>query len=923
MDMKDQIRADPETNENLLFTKLDIPVSHSKNIVRKRLIARLNQAEKTSVILVTAPPGFGKTTLISDWVQALNSPRDKVAWVTFNEEDNNSIRFWRYITTALTHIYEYFRYLPDLALFPDHKLERKENIIALINEISTLPFYVRLVLDDYHWITDPQIHSDLCYLVEHQPQNFQIILCSRVLPILPLAQLRAKNRVVEISNRELAFNQTEIAEFLYSRMNITISDDYAQKLFQFTEGWITGVQLAGLTLQKQSNFQYPVDPNPLNHSQIYEYLTEEVLSKQEDEIREFLIKTSIVNEFCASLCDTLLDRTDSDQLIQKIDAANLFISAINERKTWFRYQTSFKEILQEHLWNTYPELIEDLHRKAANWLRENNLPEQAIHHALAIHDLEMAGEILNSCTILAINKFDINELSQWFSHFTVELLRKKPKLGVFSAYANTHLGRYAQTEKDIHLLSQILNESRTQISKEEIETLQWDIESIRAAMDCSCRNISKGIQNAIQLKNTRPKEDTYFYGQMMTCQAQGYIEKGEFKSALECLEEGSVMAQKENVYPENIFIRNERAYIFKLQGQLNRAEEELNNLQQYTDQIRHHPIDEAAYVLAFLFELAIERYDVSRLDYWKEKLYDNLLPTAKYSCSWNRKDMFYIRIAKGYVFLHDNKNALLYFTLAKNDYLQNPEALPYISSELIELQMRIWAAQEQLTSNLPDIEARIKELNPIGYAITAEKMALSEVSIFQNKADQAVSDLLELEHQAKVQNAGDRLLKIYLLLALAYNQLHNKQQAYERIRSAIYLAQPEGYLYPFILRGESMRELLKEYRQMELRSDQNQPQKIHWNYLEQILESFSLHENQTSSLSTSVSPLVWSGGFTDILSRRETDVLQLLVLGNTPKEICRALNITMNTTKAHIKNIYRKTDTHTRLELYQKIMKGK
>ena len=361
---------------NVLETKVDIPSLQNSVLRRSRLVKLLGQSGDSKVTFLIAPAGYGKTTLLVEWLSSASYTHEHTAWVTLDPFDNSPSRFWAYIIAALRKVF------PQITdnLNPPYPLptspQNFEELIPLINEISQLQSRFNLVLDDYQAIDREEIHQSLGYLIDHQPKNMHLILSSRKTPPIPLARLRVQQRLTELTVKDLAFNFKEINSFLQQVLGLKIERNQLVTLQQATEGWVAGLQLIALSLQGRPDFLSQISNLAKGNCQIFSYLAEEVLNRQDPAIREFLLKTCLLSEFSAPLCDELLGRTDSQNLIHQIEMANLFIVALDERQQWYRYQSLFANALAHHIQVNQPELIPSLHSCCPRLVSQQRIPSQ-------------------------------------------------------------------------------------------------------------------------------------------------------------------------------------------------------------------------------------------------------------------------------------------------------------------------------------------------------------------------------------------------------------------------------------------------------------------------------------------------------------------------------------------------------------------
>jgi LuxR family maltose regulon positive regulatory protein len=368
------------TVDTLLSTKLHIPEARANLVTRSRLVARLAEGLRLGrrLTLVSAPPGFGKTTLIREWIGVTER---RVAWLSVDEGDNDTARFLRYVIAALAQADDR---VGRALLGSSPSASPQELLIALINDLAGTGTDLLLVLDDYHSISEFAVHDLVAFLLANQPPGFHVVIGTREDPPLPLARMRARDQVIEIRERALRFIPEEAAAFLNQTMSLGLSSASIASLTSRTEGWITGLQLAGLALRQltgglrlQSAADEFVAAFAGDDRYIVDYLMAEVLDREPEPIRSFLRQTSILDRLSAPLCDALTGRDDSQAILEHLEGANLFLVPLDNRREWYRYHVLFAEVLRLTL--TAQERIE-LHKKAARWFAAHGSDEFAMHH---------------------------------------------------------------------------------------------------------------------------------------------------------------------------------------------------------------------------------------------------------------------------------------------------------------------------------------------------------------------------------------------------------------------------------------------------------------------------------------------------------------------------------------------------------------
>ena len=402
-------------DNSLLTTKLHIPPLSQILVLRPRLIKSLSKALTCSLTLVSAPAGYGKTTLVSRWLGETNVPS---AWVSLDEGDNDPIRFLEYFITALHKIVPSIQ-LDLLGVLQEMQPAPFEALVnIIINEIAERAAPLVLVLDDFHTIHAQPVLGIITYLLDHMPPQLHLVLLTRTDPPLLLSRLRVRSQLVDIRADQLRFSPEEIASFLNEVMGLKLPDDDITALEARTEGWIAGLQLAAISLQGRSDVQGFVSAFTGSHYYIMDYLVEEVLSLQTESVRTFLLQSSILDRMCASLCDDVIDAdhagsVNGQAMLEALEQMNLFIIPLDSERRWYRYHHLFADVLNRRLEQDYPHLLPDLHRRASQWYEQNGFIFDAIRHSLMAEDLDHAAQLLDQNGCLLLMRGEVINLLHW------------------------------------------------------------------------------------------------------------------------------------------------------------------------------------------------------------------------------------------------------------------------------------------------------------------------------------------------------------------------------------------------------------------------------------------------------------------------------------------------------------------------------
>src|SRR5256714_2669565 len=418
----------------ILATKLYLPRLRPNVVSRPRLLERLNEGLHRDLTLISAPAGFGKSTLVSAWVEGIERP---TAWLSLDEGENDPTRFLAYLVAALQTIAATIGEGVLGVLQSSQPPPTEAILTALLNEITTLPDNFVLVLDDYHVIDAKPVDMALTFLVEHLSPQMHLVIATREDPQLPLARLRARGHLIELRAADLRFTASEAAAFLTQVMGLSLSTPDIARLSDRTEGWIAGLQLAALSLQGHQDVPGFIRAFAGDHRYIVDYLVEEVLQRQPAPVRSFLLQTSILDRLSGPLCDAVTGQEEGNARLEALERGNFFVVALDDKRHWYRYHHLFAEVLSAHLLAEQPEQVSALHRRASAWYEQHGSAADAIRHALAAQDFVRAADLVELAIPEMLRSRQEAMLLGWLKELPDELVHVRPVLS--TGYAGTLL----------------------------------------------------------------------------------------------------------------------------------------------------------------------------------------------------------------------------------------------------------------------------------------------------------------------------------------------------------------------------------------------------------------------------------------------------------------------------------------------------
>src|SRR5687768_15569346 len=378
----------------LLETKLYAPRPRGGVISRPKLIARLNQGAKSKLTLVSAPPGFGKTTLLADWLAGYAGDQRLTAWLSLEPSDNHPPLFWTYVIAALQAVAPGLGSSALALLRESPSAPMQTALTTLLNELGSVQNDIVLVLDDYHAIDDRDVQHGMAFLLDHLPAQIHLVIAARADPALPLSRLRVRGELVEIRAADLRFTPAEASNYLNDVMALDLAEPDVAALEARTEGWIAALQLAALSMQGRDDVAGFIASFAGDDRYIVDYLVEEVLQRQTDEDRSFLLATSILDRLNGPLCDAVTGRDDGREMLEALDRRNLFLVPLDDRRLWYRYHHLFADVLRARLLDEHADRVRELHQRASDWYERDGQRVEAIRHALAASDFERAADLV-------------------------------------------------------------------------------------------------------------------------------------------------------------------------------------------------------------------------------------------------------------------------------------------------------------------------------------------------------------------------------------------------------------------------------------------------------------------------------------------------------------------------------------------------
>ena len=886
----------------LLETKLYVPRSRRGLVPRPRLSERLDRGIASKLMLVSAPAGFGKTTLLTEWLAAgPAAPADErlVAWLSLDRGDNDPASFWTYVIAALRTVASEVGESA-LALLQGPRSPPIETVLtALLNDLGATAGDIVLVLDDYHIIDARDVQDGMAFLLDHLPPQLHVVIAGRADPALPLARLRGRGELVEIRAAELRFTPDEAAAYLNEMMGLQLTARDVAALEGRTEGWIAALQLAALSMQGRDDVAGFIAGFAGDDRYVVDYLGEEVLQRQSERVQAFLLQTSILGRLSGPLCDAVTGQSGSKAMLEALDRGNLFLVPLDDRRRWYRYHQLFADVLHARLLDEQPGQVPDLHRRASAWYEQNGEPSEAIGHALAAGDFGRAADLIE----LAIPAMRMTRqeatLRGWLKTLPDEVVRVRPVLSVGLAGALLAVGEFEGVEGRLRDAERCLDattvigagspaqSAEMAVNDEEFRRVPAAIELYRSALAMARGDVHGTVSHARRAIDLSPEEDHLVRASAAGMSGLAFWTSGDLEAGHSGYAECVAGLRRAGHIADIFGCAIALADIRSTQGRLGEAMRTYEQALQRASEQGGSVLRGTADMYVGMSEIYRERDDLpaaTRQLLRSQELGEHIgLPQNRYR--W-RVAMARIREAEG-----DLGGALDLLNEAERlyvgDFFPNVRPVPALKAQ-------VWIARGRLGEALGWVrEQGLSVDDDLSYLREFEHITLARLLLARYQDERAEASIHEairlLERLLRAAEEGGRtgrVIEILVLRALARETLEDIPAALACLERAVTLAEPEGYVRVFIDEGPPMASLLRAAAK----------QGIARNYVRRLLAAVSETEHDSPIKQVLIDPL----------SERELEVLRLLGTDLDGPEIARELVVSLNTVRTHTKNIYTK-----------------
>jgi LuxR family transcriptional regulator, maltose regulon positive regulatory protein len=933
----------------LIRTKLRLPFIRPELVSRPRLQEQIAQGLCGPLTLITAPAGFGKTTLVASCVTGCGMP---LAWLSLDKDDNQAGRFLNYLIAALREADNTIGSEAAQLMAASRQAPPEAVLTSLINDLDTADGEIALVLDDYQFISSQAIHDEVAFLLEHCPKTFHLVIASRSDPPLPLARLRARGQMAELRAADLRFTGLEVAQYLNNVMGLRLDAGSVAVLEERTEGWIAGLQMASIALQARLAMQSHLPMRDREdvtgfiegfsgtNRYILDYLLEEVLASQPPEIQHFLLYTSILERLTTPLCDAVLandegskgERDDrstgseslflsqSASILEYLERANLFLVPLDDERIWYRYHHLFADLLRTQLQRSLgAQGVAQLHVRASEWHGQNGSVLEAIHHASMASDDERVERLIEQNYMEMVNRGEMSWMRFWTGKLSKELIYRRPWLCIYEAMSHSWFGEVDEADR---LLEEAEKRIRSEMSAPDARSMLGNLVYVKSRGTAMRGDIHRAIELCLEAREYIDASDLAMQLDTSITLGYEYFLNGDYANASQILHEtirsGTTAGSIINTVAASCLM----ARLYAVQGLLRKS----YDLYQVAAQFIHRTSGQHHGARA-LVEVGIA--DV--LCEWNDL--DDALAHVKQGLAqlpyWGKADdlvLAYITLARIHL-AQANKSDATEAVEKASQIIQTRGVFSEARHAVEIAQVKLWLAQGDLqTANrwAASQEERLSSDDRFGFENELANITQARVWIAQNKPNEAIGLLSHLEGTARSAGRMGRVIEILLLEALTLRDTGDSERALVALTECLTLAQPEGYMRVFLDEGHPMQTLLDRW----LARASSGPL---WDYAVDLLSQFSAEPHATPATREKFSPAgdPWASErgalvepevrpardmLVEHLSQRELEVLHLIALGRTNQEIARQLFISPGTVKAHTASIYRKLDVANRTE---------
>jgi LuxR family maltose regulon positive regulatory protein len=882
----------------LLATKYRLPSIRSDLLPRSHLERRLEEATTRACVLVSTPAGFGKTTLLAGWAR---SAARLVAWLSLDGDDNDRVRFWRYVVAALERVRPGLGGQALALLDASAQPTLAAVLTVLVNELAADPGELVLVLDDYHLIESPAVHESLTFLLEHLPPTVHLVISGRSDPPIPLARLRARGQLAELRAADLRFSLEEAAVLLDRVWELDLPEESIAALEERTEGWVTGLQLAALSLRGASDAARFIQGFTGSQRYVLDYLVEEVLEQQPGQVKSFMLETSVLAQLSGPLCDALTGRGDGQEMLEYLERANLFLVPLDQERHWYRYHHLFADLLLARLRAAAPERVPELHRAAAAWYQEAGLAGDALRHALAAGEAAWAARLVERHVEELLRLGEGETLRGWLAALPQEVVRSRPRLALAQAIAAFNAGRLHAAEPFLDDAEQALTAApgepyHPSIDKDMsmLANVPASVALLRAAL-AALRGDAERTTGLVRQAEAHLAEDER--GPRISVRwnlAQADWMRGRMAQAerafADLVAEGRQAGEPHLALTAGAVLGR----IQRAQGRLGAALRTYQEGLEFTARTVPGVGLSEAVAHVGTAEVLYERNQLEpALRHAEEGISLARQLTSTQTLASGLASLAWIRQASGDPAGAREAMEEAYQAVPDREIVALHNPVPAERARLLLIQGEVQQVARWVT------ERGLEAEDEPGYPRELEYLVLARSLLRRNITGSALTLLERLAAAASAQARMGSLIQVQVLQALAWQAAGQASPAMEVLAQALMQAEPEGYVRTFVDEGRPMAALLQRAL----------ARSVAPGYTARLLSAFPAldREGQPSSIAEPF-PLP------EPLSPRELEVLRLLASGASNHEIAEELSIALTTARKHVSNIIGKLGVKNRTQ---------
>jgi LuxR family maltose regulon positive regulatory protein len=901
----------------IIHTKLRLPFIRPDLISRPRLQEQMKVGLRGPLTLITAPAGFGKTTLIASYITGCGMP---VAWLSLDENDNQTGRFLSYLVAAFHETDQKIGSDAAQILSAAYQEPSEAVLTSLINDLEILDREIILVLDDYQHISNQAVHEGIAFLLDHCPKTLYMLIASRSDPPLPLARLRACGQAVELRAADLRFTEPEAAHFLNDVMGLRLDARSVAALAERTEGWIAGLQMAALSIGDREDVLGFIESFSGTNRYILDYLLDEVLASQPREIQHFLLYTSILQRLTAPLCESLLTAGEIDSsiidkltlsfepnnllkcqpILEYLERANHFLEPLDDERTWYRYHTLFADLLCARLQLTRnSQDIAALHTRAAQWYQDNGFTYEAIHHASLNSNIEWVEQLIEKNYMEMFHRGEASSMRFWMGRLSNELIFRRPWLCIYEAQSHALFGQLDEAEV---LIAKAEEHLQSEKPAADTKAMLGHLAYIKSRVTGMRGDMNRAIELSLTARENTSASNQALQSGIGVMLGVGYFLNGDFSNATQVFYETIQSGITAKAINGTVAAYCYLARICAIQGHLHKS----YDLYREAGNFAEKTAGQNRGVMSLVdMGIANTLYELNDL----ENALTHIQRGLKLMPLWgNADDIVLAYTTQARILQAQGNIAGSVEDIEIGSYLiQTRGVFSFARDAVRTAQVNLWLAQGDFLSAgrwAASQEERLLSDREFGFENELTRITLSQVYMAQKKPDEAIRLLTDLEESAESGGRMGRLIEILILKALTLQALGETALALAALGKSLLWAEPEGYIRIFINENQPMQALLAQWL------SQASPGHMH-EYATQLLTNFDDRPLEIVPVKPETKLTL---GMVEPLTPRELEVLKLICEGDSNQMIADKLIITLKTVKKHTGNILGKLGVSSRAQ---------